>query len=119
MALLTKKLVLTTGEVTTSLEDYVLDLFRLYLTVFEGDIPHAPRLGFNFNLAGVMKDALKSEVSSRVNSLVDRVRSSVSDKDITLQIDSIDLIDEELVKIKLEINGELTDDILVNINNNV
>ena len=45
-----RKYLLSTGTATDRLEYYVLDLFRLYLKIYPGDIPGASGLGFDFNL---------------------------------------------------------------------
>ena len=45
-----RKFLLSTGKTTDKIEYYVVDLFRLYLSVYPGDIPGASRIGFDFNL---------------------------------------------------------------------
>ena len=56
------KYLLSTGETTTKLEEYVLDLFKMNLVIRPKDIPHYSTLGFDFTLVGIPKDSLKLEV---------------------------------------------------------
>lgn len=106
---------LTTGETTTKVEEYIIDLFRLYLMVYPGDIPHAPGIGFDFLLTGITKDDLEYQVKSRVNSLVDKIQDKVKNSSYQIKISSLDLIDEETVKLVIEVNGILSDDMYINI----
>ena len=38
---------LSTGVISTKIELYILDLFKLNLGIHPGDIPHASDMGFN------------------------------------------------------------------------
>ena len=44
-----KRYLLSTGASTTEIEKYVLDLFKLYIQIYPGDIPGS-NIGFNFIL---------------------------------------------------------------------
>ena len=92
------KYLLSTGKITTKFEEYVLDLFRLYLGIYPNDIPGAGSIGFDFNLRGVYKANLANEVENRVSNLISNIKDRFkSGADIRLT--SCELIDEKLAKI--------------------
>lgn len=107
------KFLLSTGQSTSKVEEYVLDLVNLYLKINPGDIPHRSDFGSDFTFTDVMKDELSGEISYRLNSLVDKIKSRVSG--ISLSIESIFLIDEETVKLVLQINGKLSEGYYINL----
>lgn len=107
------KFLLSTGQSTTKVEEYILDLVNLYLKINPGDIPHRPDFGSDFTFTDVMKDELSREISYRLNSLVDKIKSRVSG--ISLSVESIFLIDEETVKLVLQINGKLSEGYYINL----
>ena len=43
------KYLLSTGDTTTKIEEYVLDLFKMNLVVRPDDIPHYSTVGFDFS----------------------------------------------------------------------
>ena len=49
------KYLLSTGETTSKIEEYVLDLFKMNLIIRPNDIPHFDLLGFDFTLVGIQK----------------------------------------------------------------
>lgn len=108
-----KKFLLSTGMTTTKVEEYILDLFELYLTVNPGDIPFKPEIGFNFTLTNVMKDDLEREIVYRLNSLVERIKSHIPS--VPISAESIQLIDEQRVRVILKINGSLYDGLEINL----
>jgi hypothetical protein len=110
------KYLLTSGQSTTKIEDYVIDLFRLYLQVNPGDIPHSDRIGFDFTLTDVKKDSLKNEVEFRVKSLMKNIQERFNGLDIS--ITSLDLIDEEHIKLVIQINGKVSGDYYIDLYQN-
>ena len=108
-----RKYLLTTGETTTKVEDYIIDLFRLYLTIYPGDIPYRETLGVNFNLAGTLKDELPSKLEIEVNSLIDRIRDKVGNA--TIEIESLKLIDEGQAELVLKVNQKVSDNIIISL----
>ena len=108
---------LSTGNTTTKVEEYVLDLFKIYLNVYPGDIPHKKDFGFEFNLLGVTKSNLPTELKIRIESLINKIQTSITNKKLNITIDTLDLIDEENVKLILNINGDLSESIYFNLYN--
>lgn len=94
---------LTNGESTDKMEVYILDLFKLYLSIHPNDIPHS-EIGFDFNLTDIRKDELLNEVKSRVNNLVKVFKNKFKEYSIT--VSEISLINEEKIKLILEVNKE-------------
>lgn len=109
-----RKYLLSTGVATDRIEYYVLDLFKLYIKIYPGDIPGASSLGFDFNLAGVRKSDLPSVISSRVSQLVKTIQDRFT-RGITIDLDSVEVIDETKAKIVVTVNREVTEDIYVNL----
>lgn len=96
------KYLLSTGRVTEKKEKYVLDLFKLYLTIYPGDIPGAKNIGFNFVITNTKKDELLEEIRSRVGSLISSIQSVSSGVDISLE--TLEFIDETRVRVIVKAN---------------
>lgn len=111
----TYRYLLSTGEATTKAEEYIIDLFRLYLTLYPGDIPHYKRLGFDFLLTNVTKENLKSDISLKVNQLIGKIQDILPNKKYTISVNTLDLIDEETVKLVIDVDGTLSEDIFINL----
>lgn len=94
---------LSTGRSTTRIERYILDLFKLNLLIWPGDIPNL-NVGFDFILTDTKKDEILTEVRSRVDTLVTRLKNKFSSQNIDIDIDSIELIDEEKVRITVSVD---------------
>lgn len=109
------KYLLSTGEITEKIEYYILDLFRLYLNVYPRDIPGAPQIGFNFIFNNVKKDEIVGEVQSRVSQLAATIKSKISGNSVTIEVDSIEIIDESRVRITITINENVTDSITLDV----
>lgn len=115
-----KKYLLSTGEYTDKPEKYIIDLFRLYLTVYPKDIPGAGYIGFNFVLTDVKKDGLATEVESRVSQLVNRISEKIKEetsflgKTYTITTKEIALIDETRVRIVIDVN-ENTSELIIDL----
>ena len=106
---------LSTGETTTKAEEYIIDLFRLYLGVYPGDIPHYKRLGFDFLLTSVTKENLKSDITLKVDQLIGKIQDILPNKKYNISINTLDLIDEETVKLVIDVDGTLSEDIFINL----
>lgn len=109
------KYLLSTGSTTTLLERYILDLFKLYLRIYPGDIPGLPEMGFDFILTDVKKDEVVREVTRRAESLVSVLRGKF-DGNITIEISSIELINEEKISIIINV-GNYSDTVDVDLYN--
>ena len=109
-----RKYLLSTGLSTSKVEEYVLDLFQMYLCINPGDIPHRSDIGFNFTITDVMKDGLESEIMYRVRSLVENIKSKMSG--MIIEIESVVLIDETRVKVILSVENKIAGEYYVDIN---
>ena len=108
------KYLLSDNTVTTQVEYYVIDLFKLYLSVYPGDIPGADSIGFDFNLRGTFKADLASEVESRISSLVNKFQSRFSGN-LSFVLEECSLVDNSLVKIVVSCGRVRSDDIMINL----
>lgn len=97
------KYILSTGEVTEKPERYVQDLFKLFLTVYPGDIPNSD-LGFNFILGDVKKDEFSIAINERAVELVNKVNNYIP-AEVSLELDSIDILSYDKVRIFVNIYG--------------
>lgn len=111
-----EKYLLSTGKSTYRLELYILDQFKLYLTVNPGDIPGDSSLGFDFTLTNVMKSELREEVSKRVMELIQKIQSEYG-KGVTIVVNSLDIINEERADLVITVTagGEVMDNISVDL----
>jgi hypothetical protein len=107
-----KKYLLSTGRLTDKLENYILDLFKLHLSVYPGDIPGANQIGFNFIITNTKKDELKSEVIGRIEGLVNSIKNKFTGVDI--KISDSALIGDNKLKLIISVN-EIFDTILVDL----
>ena len=108
------KYLLSDNTVTSQVEYYVIDLFKLYLSVYPGDIPGAEDIGFDFNLRGTFKADLESEVGSRISSLVSKFQNRFSGS-LAFSLEECSLIDESTVRIVVSCGRVRSDDILINL----
>lgn len=108
------KYLLSTGSTTVLLERYILDLFKLYLKIYPGDIPGSD-IGFDFILTDVKKGEVVREVTNRVESLVSLLQGKFGSK-ATISVSSIELINEEKISIIINV-GDYSDTIDVDLYN--
>lgn len=97
------KYLLSTGETTGKIEKYILDLFKLNMAIYPDDIPNS-NIGFNFVITDVKKSELPGEVRSRITSLITRLQSRFSG--ITISLESLELLSEELARVVVRVNQE-------------
>lgn len=99
-----KKYLLSTGGSTMKIERYIMDLFRLYIQIYPGDIPGSD-IGFDFILTDTKKDELPNIVQSRVSSLVSVIQDKVgNNKNIKIEVGSIQILSEERAIIEINVN---------------
>lgn len=108
------KYLLSGGRGTTKIEEYLIDLFKIYLKIYPGDVPGAPDYGFDFNLQGIYQDELPAELESRVTRLVQKVNSRFPNSTMKLEVESLEIISPTKARLKISA-GTLVDDIEVNI----
>ena len=89
------------GSITNKIDDYIVDLFKLYFTVHPNDIP-GTNIGFNFIMNGVQKVNIASEVTSRLSELINKMQERFSG--ISMSIKSVDLIDYKKANIEIVVN---------------
>lgn len=106
-----KKYLLSTGKSTTKIEDYIIDLFKLNLLIWPGDIPNSS-VGFDFIFTNSKKDELQRDIRNRVDFLVSKIQDKF--KGIEMKVTGIDLIDETRVLITIDVKGT-TDTLTINI----
>ena len=97
------KYLLSTGETTGKIEKYILDLFKLNMAIYPDDIPNS-NIGFNFVISDVKKSELPGEIRSRITSLITRLQSRFSG--ITISLESLELLSEELARVVVKVNQE-------------
>lgn len=107
-----KKYLLSTGLVTEKIEYYILDLFKLHLSIYPNDIPGASQIGFDFIITNTKKDELYAKVKKRVQELIDKFKKKFSEVDI--QLDTFALVDETSIKLVISVN-EVSDTISVDL----
>jgi hypothetical protein len=109
------KYLLSTGKTTEKIEKYILDLFKLNLLIYPGDIPNS-NVGFDFILTNTKKDELKSDVTFRVDALVDKIKTQFK-KGIEINVENIDIINDTRVKVTVSVN-KTSEDIEFNLFDN-
>lgn len=108
------KYLLSTGGSTNKVEYYIIDLFKLYLSIYPKDIPNAQQIGFDFILTDVKKDELLDKIKYRVNVLIDKIKNKFSNS-LTITINSLELVDQSKVKLVIDVNQIKSDEIEINI----
>ena len=108
------KYLLSTGQLTEKFEYYVLDLFRLYLQIYPGDIPGDSSIGFNFILTDTYKADLIQEIRSRISGLVSQFRRKFNDS-VEITLTECSMIDEKLVKIVVSVDNIKSEEMILNI----
>lgn len=111
------KYLLSTGMSTSKIEYYIIDLFKLYLSIYPGDIPGAPKIGFDFILTDTKKDELVDEVKYRVESLVSKIKEKFN-RGLSIEIESIEIIDETRAKLIIRVDQIRSDNILIDLYEN-
>jgi hypothetical protein len=98
-----RQYLLSSGEITTKLELYIIDLFKLNMQIYPGDIPWSA-IGFDFIMTDVKKPDVPGEIEFRVNKLLDRFNSRF--KGVNISLESIELLDEERARVVFNVNKE-------------
>lgn len=109
------KYLLSTGDTTTKIEEYVLDLFKMNLCIRPNDIPHYPTLGFDFTLVGIPKDQLQFEIKRRLENLISNIQNLFDKSVVKISLDSVVVINEEVVSVVIKINNYTSSEIKIDI----
>ena len=112
----TKRYLLSTGSSTDKVEYYILDLFKVYLNIFPGDIPGDDQIGFDFIMTNTKKADLADDIRRRVEILISKLQKKVSNVKISLV--EAALINETTVKIVVDVNQIRSEEILVDLYKN-
>ena len=94
---------LSTGEITTRLEYYIIDLFKLNLQVYPDDIPWSV-IGFDFVMTDTAKPDVPEEINLRVTKLLDRFSKRFSG--VSISLESIEILDETIARVVFNVNKE-------------
>lgn len=109
------KYLLSTGITTDRVEYYIIDLFKLYLSVYPGDIPNAD-IGFDFIITDTKKADLVSDIRHRVDTLISKIQDKVSG--VSMSLVELALVNETTLKIIIDVNQIKSDEILVDLYKN-
>lgn len=109
------KYLLSTGETTTKIEEYVLDLFKMNLQIRPDDIPHYSTVGFDFTLIGIPKDLLKQEVRNRLEILITNIQNLFDKSVVRISLKSLTLVNDETICIVIDINNYTSGEIKIEI----
>ena len=108
------KYLLSTGDSTTKVEYYIIDLFKIYLNVYSRDIPNSS-IGFNFILTNTKKDELLDEIKGRIDNLINVIKSKVSSDFYKISLQELSLIDETKARLIINVNEIKSSEIVVDI----
>jgi hypothetical protein len=98
-----KQYLLSTGELTSKLELYIIDIFKLNMQIYPGDVPWSS-IGFNFLMTDVKKPDIPREIKYRVGELLNKINNRFSGVKISLE--SIEILDEERAHVVFNVNKE-------------
>ena len=111
-----KKYLLSTGLLTDQVEYYIIDLFKLHLSVYPKDIPGADWIGFDFIMTDTKKDEIRRVATDRLNKLVSKIQKNFND--VSIRLSEPALIDETTLKVILDVNQIQSEEILIDLYNN-
>ncbi len=94
---------LSSGEVTSRIEEYIIDLFKLNMQVYPDDIPWSP-IGFDFIMTDVKKPDVPSEIEFRVKKLLNRFSERF--RGVTIELESIEILDETRARVTFNVNRD-------------
>jgi hypothetical protein len=95
--------VLSTGEITTKVERYVVDLIRMAMCVYPGDVP-GRSFGFDFILGDVKKDQLRQAIIDKATDLIGMVRKFCP-SNIGISLTKVQLISYSLARITISVEN--------------
>lgn len=101
------RFLLSTGGSTTKIEKYILDLFRINMNIYPGEVPNSD-LGFDFVLTNTKKVEVVSEIKNRLEYLVrkieDKVKAEFMSSGISISLGDIQIFDETRVSVEINVN---------------
>ena len=94
---------LSSGAVTSKVEEYIIDLFKLNMAVYPGDIPWSA-IGFDFIMTDVKKAEVPNEIEYRVKKLLDRFQERF--RGVSISLESLEILDETRARVVFNVNKE-------------
>lgn len=107
---------LSTGRSTYSVEYYIMDLIKLYLQIYPGDIPGASGIGFDFTIRNTTTSELPEKVKTMVENLIGVVQKDFGGG-IGITVDEVVIVGESSARITITVNRSLSEDITINLYN--
>lgn len=108
------KYLLSDGSSTNKIEYYIIDLFKIYFTVYPNDVLGVDSIGFDYTLLDVKKDELEKEIETRINLLINEIKNKLY-SEVNIDIVSIELIDETKAKVILDVNKIKSTELVIDI----
>lgn len=110
------KYVLSNGKTTRDLNTYIIDLFRVYTTVYKNDIPGST-IGYDFILSDVKKDELPKIVDEKCSGLVSIISDKVkSISGATLSLISVRRLEADRFTVSVSVSHGPGDEKELNVN---
>ena len=110
-----KNYLLSTGAITTRVDKYVMDLIKMNLLIYPGDIPR-DSIGFDFIITDTLEKDLPSEIRTRASNLISNISRNFS-SGVNISLDSVEIINSEKVKLTISVN-QYTDVVEINLQKN-
>lgn len=96
------KYLLSNGSSTTRIDKYILDLFKLNLSILPGDIPRTS-IGFNCILTDTKNQQLPMELKNRVSNLIQKIGNSFG-SGISIKLNSLEILDNKRAVATITVN---------------
>lgn len=110
------KYVLSTGKTTKDINLYIIDLFRIFTTVYKDDIPGSD-IGYDFILSDVKKDELVKVVNEKCTSIVSLISDRVKAiSGVTVNLSSIERVESGRFSITLTATSGIDNETELNVN---
>ena len=110
-----KKYLLSTGAITTRVDKYVMDLIKMSLMIYPGDIPR-DTIGFDFIITDTLITELPNEIKKKANNLINMISGKFG-SGVNESLDSIEIINEQKVKLTISVN-QYTEVVEINLQGN-
>lgn len=98
------KYLLSSGKTTDRIEHYVMDLIKLNLSIFPGDIPGMSDLGIDFIFTGTQEDELVEAIKDKCTELVDKIKSRLPGK-VLIYIEGVEILDSRTLRLTVTVNN--------------
>lgn len=99
------KYLLTDGSTTSKIEVYVLDLFKLFMTVHTGDIIMNRSFGGEFSFSGVTNSTARIDVESKAEKIISQIKKSIPST-VILNLVGVQFVSPTEVSVSININDQ-------------